>query len=82
MLNHIDTDEVHRSTTAEIIGLVKRDSSKDPNRLAVDKYKDETTIYFCEPEKVGERPGYQSRNLKNGNIKGEGGILHPRQDTG
>eukprot|EP00972_Heterocapsa_arctica_P031637 4659414-Heterocapsa_arctica.AAC.1 len=69
--------------TAETIDLRKRDSTKDSNRLAMDKYKKEENIYFCEQEGVEERPGYKSRTYnKNGSIKGEGDTLNPMQDTG
>eukprot|EP00972_Heterocapsa_arctica_P081997 12086087-Heterocapsa_arctica.AAC.1 len=35
--DHSDTEEVHRSVTADAIDFKERDSKKDPEKLAIDK---------------------------------------------
>eukprot|EP00972_Heterocapsa_arctica_P096177 14189476-Heterocapsa_arctica.AAC.1 len=74
LVNNIDTDEEHRSTPAEIIDFVIGDPTMDANTLAKGKggkrhldmpNKSKNGVDkrgHCEPEKAGERPGYQSRN--------------------
>eukprot|EP00972_Heterocapsa_arctica_P038084 5608250-Heterocapsa_arctica.AAC.1 len=78
--NHSDTEEVHKSMAAETIDLRKRDSTKDSNKLADDKYKKKGTIHFCAQGKNGERDGYSSVNYKKWKYKRRRG--HTKPETG
>eukprot|EP00972_Heterocapsa_arctica_P004535 674572-Heterocapsa_arctica.AAC.1 len=53
--------------TADTIDL--RDSNKDPNRLAIDKYKNGGNIHSCEQERADQRARYKSQNYNKWKYK-------------
>eukprot|EP00972_Heterocapsa_arctica_P057818 8529001-Heterocapsa_arctica.AAC.1 len=63
--------------TADTIDLKERDSTKDSNRLAIDKYKTGGNIYSCEQERAEERTIYKSQNYKQWKYKRRRGHTEP-----